>query len=82
MRKAGGEEAETEVIVVYLVGEVPRAVAVGTGGDRLDEELVGAHDVLALEETSFTSMPMTRFDGMPMASVSARQMKRSEPLTT
>ena len=34
---SGGEEAEAEVIVVNLVGEVPRAVAVRLAGDGLDE---------------------------------------------
>ena len=32
-----GEEAEAEVVVVYLVGEVPRAVAICLGSSRLDE---------------------------------------------
>ena len=31
-----GEEAEAEVVVVYLVGEVPRAVAVLLGSGGLD----------------------------------------------
>lgn len=38
LEAGGGEEAETEVIVVYLVGEVPIAVTVRLGGGRLDEE--------------------------------------------
>ena len=33
-----GEEAEAEVVVVYLVGEIPVTVAIGLGGGGLDEE--------------------------------------------
>ena len=33
-----GEEAEAEVVMVYLVGEVPIAIAIGLGGGGLDEE--------------------------------------------
>ena len=33
-----GEEAEAEVVMVYLVGEVPIAITIGLGGGGLDEE--------------------------------------------
>ena len=33
-----GEEAEAEVVMVYLVGEVPIAIAIGLGGGGLYKE--------------------------------------------
>ncbi|KWW26725.1 MAG: hypothetical protein AUK64_2457, partial [bacterium P201] len=45
------KEAEAEVVVVYLVGEVPRAVAICLGSSRLDEAgAVGAVLVIGVVE--------------------------------
>ena len=33
-----GEEAEAEVVMVYLVGEVPIAIAIGLGGGGLSRQ--------------------------------------------
>ena len=45
-----GEEAEAEVVMVYLVGEVPIAIAIGLGGGVLLSLL--PHDVSMMVQST------------------------------
>ena len=58
-----GEEAEAEVVVVYLVGKVPRAVTIGLGGGGLNKTgAVGTILVIGVvERVDVNSQPTGMF---------------------